>query len=68
MEHAAALLVQMMFTLDERMQVLIKNQAVSNPQAAAEFLRPWYQAMLEMIKGAEAFDQGPSARRLDATR
>jgi len=61
MENAAALLVQMIFNSDQRMQTLLKDQASLNPQAAAEFLRPWYQAMLIMIKDAEDFDQGPSA-------
>ena len=60
MEHAAALLVQTLFNSAERMQTL--NQAASSPQAAAEFLKPWYQAMLMMIKSADAFDQGPTIR------
>ncbi len=60
MEQAAALLVQTIFNSAEQMQAL--NQAASSPQAAAEFLKPWYQAMLMMIKAAEAFDQGPSMR------
>jgi hypothetical protein len=57
MEHAAAVLVQTLFNSNERMQALLKDQTVSNPQAAAEFLKPWYQAMLAMIKSAEAFEQ-----------
>lgn len=60
MEQAAALLVQTIINLDGRMQALLKDQAASGPQAAAEFLKPWYQAMLVMIKSAEAFDQGPT--------
>jgi len=39
-----------------------EDQTASNPQAAAEFLKPWYQAMLAMIKSAEGFDQGPTTR------
>ncbi|MGA3294011.1 MAG: hypothetical protein ABSE45_08520 [Candidatus Acidiferrales bacterium] len=58
MEHAAALLVQTIFNSDERMQALLKDQAAKSPQAAAEFLKPWYQAALMMIKSAEDFDQG----------
>ena len=46
MEHAAALLVQTIFNLDGRMQALLRDQQAANPQAAAEFLKPWYQAML----------------------
>ena len=63
MENAAALFVQMIFNSDEQMQALLKNQSASNPQAAAEFLRPWYQAMIRMIKSAEDFDQGPNVPR-----
>lgn len=63
MENAAALFVRMVFDSDERMRTQLKEQAASNPQAAAEFLRPWYQAMLVMIKSAEDFDQGPSPHR-----
>ena len=63
MEHAAALLVQTIFNLDGRMQALLRDQPASNPQAAAEFLKPWYQAMLMMIKSAEDFNQGPSPRQ-----
>jgi hypothetical protein len=40
------------------MQTLLKEQAASNPQAAAELLKPWYQAMLAMIKSAEDFQRG----------
>jgi hypothetical protein len=60
MENAAALLVQTIFNSNGRMQALLKDQAISTPQAAAEFLKPWYQAMLTMIKAAEAFDQWPA--------
>jgi hypothetical protein len=58
MELAAALLVQTIFSSDAKMQTLLKEQRESTPQAAAEFLKPWYQAMLMMIKSAEDFDQG----------
>ena len=63
MEHAAALLVQTLFNLDGRMQSLLKDQPDTNPEAAAEFLKPWYQAMLTMIKSAEDFNQGPTTHR-----
>jgi hypothetical protein len=62
MEQAAALLVQTIFSMDERMQTLLRSQSASSPQAVAELLRPWYQAMLIMVKSAEDFDQGPSVR------
>lgn len=61
MEHAAAVLVQTIFTANGRMQALLGDQTLADPQAAAKFLRPWYQAMLVMIKSAEDFDQGPRA-------
>jgi hypothetical protein len=64
MENAAALLVQAIFSSGGRMQELFKDQTASNPQAAAEFFKPWYQAMLAMIKSAENFDQGPGAHGL----
>jgi hypothetical protein len=63
MEHAAALLVQTIFNADTRMQALFKDQGDSNPESAAEFFRPWYQAMLMMIKSAEDFNQGPTQNR-----
>lgn len=62
MEQAAALLVQTLFQSDDRMRSLLTELRASDPQAAANFLRPWYQAMLIMVKTAEAFDQGPSQR------
>ena len=45
------------------MQSLLKDQPDTNPEAAAEFLKPWYQAMLTMIKSAEDFNQGPTPHR-----
>lgn len=60
MEHAAALLVQIIFNSNGRIQALLKDETASNPQAAAAFLKPWYLAMLTMVKSAEAFDQGAS--------
>jgi hypothetical protein len=58
MEHAAALLVQTIFQSNGRMQALLKDRSDASPDAAAELLKPWYQAMLLMIKAAEDFDQG----------
>jgi hypothetical protein len=40
MEYAAALLVQPIFNANEKMQTLLKDDTASNPQAAAEFLKP----------------------------
>jgi len=63
MENAAAILVQTIFNSNGRLQAILKDQEISTPQAAAEFLKPWYQSMLAMIKGAEAFDQWPAMRQ-----
>jgi hypothetical protein len=60
MENAAALLVQTLFNSNGRMQAFLKDEEILTPRAAAEFLKPWYQAMLTMVKGAEAFDQWPA--------
>jgi len=64
MEHAAAILLQTLFNGDERMLGLLKQQTGRSPEAVAEFIRPWYQAMLMMIKSAEDFDQGPSVPQM----
>jgi hypothetical protein len=66
MENAAALLVQTIFNSNARMQAFLREQAISTPEAAAEFLKPWYQAMLTMIKGAEAFDHRAATYRPSA--
>jgi hypothetical protein len=42
----------------DRIQTLLKDETASNPQSVAAFLKPWYLAMLTMVKSAEAFDQG----------
>jgi len=55
MEQAAALLVQAIFNSD-RMQTLLKE--APNPQAAAQLLRPWFEAMLVMVRSADSFDGG----------
>jgi hypothetical protein len=55
MEHAAALLVQTIFNSTEEKRMRLKDQTALNPQAAAEFLKPWYQAMLMMVRSAEDF-------------
>jgi hypothetical protein len=60
MEHAAALLVQTIFNSDGRMQMLLKDQAASHPESAAELFKRWYRVMLAMIKSAEDFNQGPT--------
>jgi hypothetical protein len=58
METAAAILVQTLLDSNDELQKQLT--AAANPQAAAEFLRPWYQAMFVMIKSAEDFDQTSS--------
>jgi hypothetical protein len=46
---AAAILVQAIFSSDERMQTLLRGQTVPGPGAAADFLKPWYVAALKMV-------------------
>ena len=52
---AAAILVQTVFSSDERMQTLLKGHTVPGsaaPVATANFLKPWYAAMLRMVTDA----------------
>lgn len=51
---AAAILVQIVFGSNPRLQTLLEEQTLNNPadksqQATAEFLKPWYEAMLKMV-------------------
>jgi hypothetical protein len=50
MEMAAAVLVQTIVSGDERLKTLLREQATKSPTAAAEFLVPYYVAMLNAIK------------------
>jgi hypothetical protein len=65
METAAAILVQVLFASSDELRRQL-NTAIdptkTNPQAAAEFLKPWYQAALLMVKKAENFDQSATPR------
>ncbi len=52
METAAAILVKTVFDHNDSLQNLLKahvNANQQNPQAAADFLRPWYAAALTAI-------------------
>ncbi|HVB57780.1 MAG TPA: hypothetical protein VNE63_15325 [Candidatus Acidoferrales bacterium] len=64
METAAAILVQALFASSDELRRQL-NMAVdpttTNPQAAATFLKPWYQAVLMMVKSAEHFDQSATS-------
>lgn len=65
MESAAAILVQILFANSEELRRQLNatiDTTKTNPQAAVAFLKPWYQAMLMMVKSAEAFDQSATPR------
>jgi hypothetical protein len=47
-ETAAAILVQTIFLKDGHLQGILGEQASKSPQTAAEFLRPFYVAVLAM--------------------
>jgi hypothetical protein len=51
-ESAAAILVQTIFLRDGHLQGLLGAQASKSPQAAVEFLRPYYLAVLAMTASA----------------
>jgi hypothetical protein len=48
-EAAAAILVQTIFLKDGHLQGLLGEQATKSPMAAAEFLQPFYRAVLAMV-------------------
>jgi hypothetical protein len=53
-EVAAAILVQTVFNSVERLRNLLKMETVKGPndrgeEATANFLKPWYAAMLKMV-------------------
>jgi hypothetical protein len=47
-ETAAAILVQTIFLKDGHLQGILGEQASKSPQTAAEFLKPFYAAVLAM--------------------
>jgi hypothetical protein len=47
-ETAAAILVQTIFLKDGHLQGLLGEEASKSPEAAAEFLRPFYVAALAL--------------------
>ena len=51
-EIAAAILVQTIFLKDGHLQGLLGEQASKSPQAAADFLQPYYLAALAMTAKA----------------
>jgi hypothetical protein len=53
-EAAAAILVQTIFLKDGHLQGLLGEQANKSPMAAAEFLKPFYRAVLTMVSKAKA--------------
>jgi hypothetical protein len=65
METAAAILVQVLFASSDELRKQL-NTAIdptkTNPQAAAELLKPWYRAALRVVRSAEDFDQSATSR------
>ena len=53
-ETAAAILVQTIFLKDGHLQGLLGEQANKSPMAAAEFLKPFYRAVLAMVSKTKA--------------
>ena len=53
-EAAAAVLVQTIFLKDGHLQGLLGEQANKSPMAAAEFLKPFYRAVLAMVSTASS--------------
>jgi hypothetical protein len=53
-EAAAAILVQTIFIKDGHLQGLLGEQANKSPMAAAEFLKPFYRAALDMVTASAA--------------
>ena len=49
----AAILVQTIFLKDGHLQGLLGQQASKGPEAAVEFLRPYYSAALAMMRNAD---------------
>lgn len=46
---AAAILVQTIFLKDGQLQGKLGEQATKSPMAAAEYLKPFYRAVLAMV-------------------
>jgi len=53
----AAILVQTIFLKDGHLQGLLGQQASKSPEAAVEFLRPYYVAALAMTRKANQEQQ-----------
>jgi hypothetical protein len=53
-EAAAAILVQTIFLKDGHLQGLLGEQANKSPMAAAEYLKPFYRAVLGMVVKVKA--------------
>lgn len=53
METAAAILVHTIITRTSGLQQLLVAKANQSPQAAVEFLKPYYEAALATVKNVE---------------
>lgn len=73
METAAAILVHTIITRTSGLQQLLVAKANQSPQAAVEFLKPYYEAALATVKKAEIENSAPrretrNGRRMQATQ
>lgn len=59
METAAAILVHTIIARTSGIQQLLVAKANESPQAAAEFLKPYYEAALALVKKAGAENSAP---------
>lgn len=57
-QAGAAILVQTIFLKDGRLQGLLGERAAKSPEAAVNFLKPFYLAALAMMSGAKT-EQSP---------
>jgi hypothetical protein len=57
-QTGAAILVQTIFLKDGHLQGLLGERASKSPEAAVDFLRPFYLAALAMLERAKPQQQG----------
>jgi hypothetical protein len=53
-QTGAAILVQTIFLKDGHLQGLLGQEASKSPEAAVDFLKPFYLAALAMVVGAKS--------------
>lgn len=57
-QAGAAILVQTIFLKDGRLQGMLGERASNSPEAAVNFLKPFYLAALAMMAGAKTEQAG----------